>query len=207
MWIDITMPLHKNMPIWPGDTAFYYKLDATLEQDGANVGQIQMSLHAGTHVDAPYHYDDFGKAVDVLPLELFMGSVQIIEVIGVQEITLRMVEAFTLNKTERVFFKTKRHYDLYSFDPAFTTITPQSIDYLASNGVRVIGTDAPSIDALEDATLRAHQACKERQLTIIENLWLKDVQAGVYEFIGLPLAIQGGDASPMRAVIKKIEEI
>lgn len=207
MWIDITMPLHKNMPIWPGDTPFKYNLDASLTNDGANVGSIQMSLHAGTHIDAPYHYDDFGKAIDVLPLELFIGVVKIIDVIGVEEITLQHVEQLELKNVERVFFKTKISYDLYHFHPVFTVVLPETIEYLATQGVRIIGTDAPSIDAIEDHQLRAHHACRKQNLYIIENLWLKDVTAGMYDFIGLPLAIQGADASPIRAVIKKQQEL
>lgn len=203
MWIDITMPMHKNMPIWPGDTPFSYRLDATLEQDGANVGSIQMSLHAGTHIDAPYHYDDFGKAVNVLPLELFIGAVQIVELQNVAEITAPMLEQLELQRTERIFFKTKQQYDAYTFEPNYTVFTSEAIVFLAQQGIRVIGTDAPSIDALADETLRAHHMCNELNVYIIENLWLNNVEAGLYDFIGLPLALQGADASPIRAVIKK----
>lgn len=203
MWIDITMPMHKNMPIWPGDTPFSYKLDAMLEADGANVGSVQMSLHAGTHIDAPYHYDDFGKAVNVLPLEWFIGPVLIVEITNTLEITAPMLQVLDLKLTERIFFKTKTHYDAYTFEPNYTVFTPEAIRFLAQRGVRVLGTDAPSIDALTDETLRAHHTCKELDVYIIENLWLKDVSQGHYDFIGLPLALQGADASPIRAVIKK----
>lgn len=203
MWIDITMPMHKNMPVWPGDTPFSYKLDATLEADSANVGSIEMSLHVGTHVDAPYHYDDFGKAVNVLPLDLFIGPVIIIELEGHTEITEPLLQALDIKPTERIFFKTKNHYDAYTFEPNYTVFTPEAIIFLAGRGVQVIGTDAPSIDALTDSSLRAHHMCKELNMYIIENLWLKDVSQGNYDFIGLPLALQGADASPIRAVIKK----
>lgn len=191
------------MPVWPGDTPFSYRLDATLEADGANVGSIEMSLHIGTHVDAPYHYDDFGKAVNVLSLDLFIGPVVIVELEGQTEITEPVLQALNFKSTERIFFKTKNHYDAYTFEPNYTVFTPEAIIFLAQRGVRVIGTDAPSIDALTDTSLRAHQMCKELNVYIIENLWLKDVSQGNYDFIGLPLALQGADASPIRAVIKK----
>lgn len=203
MWIDITMPLSKLMAVWPGDTPFQYRLDANLERDGANVGQIQMSLHAGTHVDAPYHYDDFGKSVDSLPLDIFIGQVKIVDVTHIERITLETVESLELEGVRRLFFKTKTTYDFLTFSDQFVTFEPQVIYYLKEQGVELIGTDAPSIDALNDATLLAHNACRSCDMLIIENLYMQDVQAGDYEFIGLPLAIQGGDASPIRAVIRK----
>jgi len=203
MWIDITMPLSKMMAVWPGDTPFQYKLDASLQTDGANVGQIQMSLHAGTHVDAPYHYDDFGKAIDSLPLDLFMGSVKIVDVTHMERITLDIVRQFELQGVRRLFFKTKEVYDYLTFHEHFVTFEPQVIYYLKEHGVDLIGTDAPSIDALGDDSLQAHHACRSCDMLIVENLYLKDVMPGDYEFIGLPLPIQGGDASPVRAVIRK----
>ena len=205
MWIDITMPLHKNMPIWPGDTPFQYRLMATLEQDGANVGEITMSLHAGTHIDAPFHYDDFGKSIDALPIELFIGPTCIVELKDVKQIRLENVEKLALDGIERLFFKTKQQYDLYRFDASFTTIHPEVVRFLAEKGVKVVGTDAPSVDAVDDVTLQAHHAFREEQLYIIENLYLKDIETGMYEFIGVPLAIQGGDASPIRAVVRKMK--
>lgn len=203
MWIDITMPLRNTMPVWPGDTPFTYKLDATYAQDGANVGQVQMSLHAGTHVDAPYHYDNFGKAIDTLPLDLFIGTVYIVELLHHTTIDRLLLQSLSLPHVERIFFKTKKAHHPIDFEQQFTTITADAIYYLASRGVRLIGTDAPSIDAV-DAPLVAHAACNATHITIVENLWLQQVQTGLYDFIGLPLAISGGDASPIRAVVRKV---
>lgn len=204
MWIDITMPLHSLMAVWPGDTAFHYKLDATLADDGANVGRIQMSLHAGTHVDAPYHYDQFGKAVESLPIDLFIGQVEIVDATAVQVIDEAFVNGLQLKDVHRVFFKTKNVYNFLTFPEQYCTFTAGAIRALNEKGVALIGTDAPSIDALQDTSLAAHHACRGCGMLIVENLYMKDVEAGAYEFIGLPLPIQGGDASPIRAVIRKV---
>jgi len=202
MWIDITMPLHRYLAIWPGDTPFQYRLDATMQQDGANVGQIQMSVHAGTHVDAPFHYDDFGKSVESLPIDLFIGEVLIVHCVGRSKVDVGIMRTLPIKNERRVFFKTKEIYNETVFDENFTPLTEEAVHYLADLGIQLIGTDAPSIDPL-NAELSAHHACRERGVTIIENLYLKDVEQGYYEFIGVPLPIQGGDASPIRAVIRK----
>lgn len=202
MWIDITMPLRKNMPIWPEDTAFSYALDATYDDTGANVGRMTMGLHNGTHIDAPYHYDDFGKSVDALPIDLFTGITQVVDMTHTDYITVEQLTTLALSPVERIFFKTRTTPPAHEFDAQFTTIAPEAIHYLAAHGIRLIGIDAPSVDAL-NAPLAAHAACRDTDIIIIENLVLHHVQPDLYEFIGLPLAIAGADASPIRAVIRK----
>ena len=202
MWIDISMPLYNRMVVWPGDTPFQYKLDAIYEKDGANVGQVQMSLHVGTHIDAPYHYDLTGKAIDSLPLHLFIGPVCIVEFLDVKQITIADIESVEIQLNERLFFKTKLAWDMFRFDENFTTIAPEVIRYLKNRGVKVIGIDSPSVDPLS-SELETHMACRDEEMYIIENLRLEQVTQGEYDFIGLPLYIRGADASPIRAVVKR----
>ena len=203
VWKDITMPLFNGGPHFPGDTPFTYKLDTTLDESGANVGQVQMSLHIGTHIDAPFHYDTFGKSIDALPLELFIGEVVVVDVTDKQMIDVECIDEATLQGKVRVFFKTKNTYNMYRFDEQYTIVTAAAINKLAALGVQVIGVDTPSVDAIDNADLTAHHACRIAEMIIIENLYLKDVEAGCYEFIGLPLPFQGADASPIRAVLTK----
>ena len=206
MWIDISMPLHKNMAVWPGDRPFRYTLDATLQQDGANVGAVELSLHAGTHVDAPYHYDDFGKSIDTLPIDLFVGEVAIFDATAGWSADL--LSSIDWSRIERVFFKTTTERAPMTFSPQYEAVPLLIVEALRERGVRVIGTDAPSVDAFDAHDLPVHHACKEAGMYIIENLQLQRVTQGVYDFIGLPLAIQGGDASPIRAIIKpKVKEM
>lgn len=202
MWIDISMPLHNGMAVWPGDTPFQYKLDATYEDDGANVGQIQLSLHAGTHIDAPYHYDPNGKAIDSLPLQLFMGPVYIAEFLDIDQITVADLQRAAIPFGERIFFKTKQAWHPTQFNESFTTLSSEAIRFLKEQGVRLIGIDSPSVDPFE-SKLEAHFACREEDIYIIENLRLEQVEQGEYDFIGLPLYIRGADASPIRALVKK----
>ena len=203
MWKDITMPLFNGMPHFPGDTPFTYQLDAMFDKDGANVGQVQMSLHIGTHIDAPFHYDTFGKSIDALPLELFIGEVAIVDVTKKEIIDADVIDEEELQGVTRVFFKTRDDYNIYRFNPDYKVVTKAAVERLAQLGVRVIGVDTPSIDAIDNGALTAHHACRVAEMIIIENLLLKDVVAGRYEFIGLPLPFQGADASPIRAVITK----
>ena len=69
-WIDISQPLHSGMPVWPGDAPFQYEFTYTKEESGSvNVGQVQMSTHTGTHIDAPFHFDEAGSKVNRIGCE------------------------------------------------------------------------------------------------------------------------------------------
>jgi arylformamidase len=70
--------------------------------------------------------------------------------------------------------------------------------------VRLIGTDAASLDPEQSKTLDAHQAVKAADMRILEGLVLDDVPPGWYELIALPLCIVGADASPVRAILREI---
>lgn len=53
--IDISSPLSVDTVIYPGDPKVRIKSEKTLQKDGVVVSKITMSLHTGTHIDAPLH--------------------------------------------------------------------------------------------------------------------------------------------------------
>jgi arylformamidase len=59
---DVSRKLINGMPVWPGDTTFKYEVSWPMEESGSvNVGRLELSTHTGTHVDAPFHFDNAGK--------------------------------------------------------------------------------------------------------------------------------------------------
>lgn len=202
MWIDISQTLKTGIATWPGDQPFVYQMDSQLEdQTGANVGSIKMSLHTGTHLDAPFHYDHEGVTIDKIDINRLIGDAQVIEFIDEDVVTQTLLQDIVIDKPI-VLFKSVYSKDQSVFSGDFMTFESDAIHYLASLGVEVIGTDMPSIDTVDNETLDAHKACLENQILIIENLELNKVRVGDYDFIGMPLKIEA-DASPIRAVVKK----
>lgn len=63
---DVSQRLHADVPLWPGEPAFELRRHATIsDQCPVNVGALHTPLHAGTHADAPFHYDaDGATSVD-----------------------------------------------------------------------------------------------------------------------------------------------
>ena len=52
--------------------------------------------------------------------------------------------------------------------------------------------------------LEAHHALARHAMANLEGLVLDGVDEGEYELIALPLRIRGGDASPVRAVLRTL---
>ena len=78
---DISTPLHNGVAGWPGDTPYDFRLAwARAKGASVNVGQVTTSIHVGTHVDAPFHFDDAGLRVDALDLTVFLGPVLVVDV-------------------------------------------------------------------------------------------------------------------------------
>jgi len=197
---DITQPLTPETIVWPGDHPV--KLDWNLRiEDGfaVNLGSIAMSLHAGTHVDAPLHYERDGAPIEAFAPELFIGPCRVVDFCGRGSISRGHLEAAGA-LPPRVLCKTGTDVITGWRDP-FTVVEPDVPEWLAAQGVRVLGTDAASVDAESSKTLDAHHAFARAGVANIENLDLREVPPGLYFMVGLPLRVMGMDAAPMRVLL------
>ena len=106
---DVSVLLSDKLPIWPGDPGITVKLTSSLARgDVANVSLIEMGVHTGTHIDAPFHFEPDGKTVDQLPIETLIGPCRVIEMLDVKEsIGLSALEKLDLGGATRILFKTK----------------------------------------------------------------------------------------------------
>lgn len=92
-WRDISQRLNENTPYWPGDTPYSYRLNSSKAKGSSvNVGEIRMSTHLGTHIDAPFHFDENGKKIIELDLDLYIGQALLVKIDAAKSIG---VEAFT----------------------------------------------------------------------------------------------------------------
>jgi len=200
--IDITHPHSNQLAPWPGDTPFNFQLVARL-RDGAscNVGKITTGIHSGTHLDAPYHYNENGATIDTLPPEIFFGPARVFRAPGCELIGREVFAGLDGSATPRVLIRTNACDDKTEFPPRIPTLAPDVPAWLGEQGVRLIGLDVPSVDQVDSKTLPIHHALDAANIIILENLDLRLVATGCYELIALPLRITGADGSPVRAVL------
>lgn len=200
---DITRPILTGMPVWPGDTPVEFAFSNTKAAGySANVGRLKLSLHCGTHADAPYHYNDAGRKIDEVPAETYLGPARVVDIRGQASITPALLATQDFAGTPRVLFKSDTWTDFSVFPREWPLMTSDTPAWLAARGVKLVGLDVPSVDHLKSKDLQIHHACDAANIVILENLDLRAVAPGVYELIALPLRIQGGDGSPIRAVLR-----
>jgi arylformamidase len=203
---DITQTLTSATPMWPGDTQFRAEPTWAYGPDcPVNVSRFESSTHAGTHADAPRHYDPEGATIEAVDLTRYIGPARLIDLRGRGKVvTPDMVVRALDDCPARLLLRTYEQFPHRGWDSDFVTIAAPTIDLLAAKGIILIGIDSPSLDPQESKTMDAHRAVRAADMAILEGLVLDDVSAGDYELIALPLKLGGLDASPVRAVLRDL---
>jgi len=203
LW-DISPPVHEGAPVFPGDTPYRQRWQATIGGDcPVNVSAIELSPHVGAHADAPLHYDPTGAAVGTLGLAPYLGHCRVIHAIGCGPlIEWRHLAHAAADLPPRVLVRTYARAPQERFDDGLTAYAAATIERLAARGVLLVGIDTASIDPAASKALPSHQAIRRLGLRVLENLVLDDVPEGDYELIALPLKLMHADASPVRAILR-----
>lgn len=201
--IDISPVLNRSIAVFPGDEAFTRTVTLDCKRgDLFTLSAVNTTLHVGAHADAPSHYDGRGASIEKRPLEYYLGKAQVVHVrvppgerIGLKHWGEQKVLA------PRVLFRTHSFPDTSYWNEEFNSLSEELIDFLAGHKVKLVGIDTPSIDPATDRTFESHHAVYRHNLAVLEGIVLTDVPEGVYRLIALPLPIEDGDASPVRAVL------
>jgi arylformamidase len=204
MIYDISQPLNAATPVWPGDTRFAHQPTWAIGPDcPVNVSALTLSTHTGTHADAPLHYDADGAAIAAVDLNVYLGACRVIDRRGAS--VLGPADFADLaTPPPRLLIRTFAAFPHDHWPSAWATLSAAAITYLASQGVRLIGIDGPSLDPQDSKSMDAHHAVRAAGMAILEGLVLDAVPLGDYELIALPLKLTDGDASPVRAVLRSL---
>jgi arylformamidase len=204
LW-DISPPVSSAAPVFPGDTPYAQAWSARIAPGcPVNVSAITLSPHVGAHADAPLHYADGAAGIGQVALEPYLGRCRVVHAIGRGALVEPAHLAHAAEALPpRVLVRTCERAAVQWVDD-FAAFAPQTIDWLAARGVRLIGIDTASVDPAQSKTLDAHQRLRAHDLRVLENLVLDGVPEGDYELIALPLKLVEADASPVRAVLREL---
>lgn len=203
LW-DISPPIAPDTPAFPGDTAYSQQWVARIGPGcPVNVSAITLSPHLGAHADAPLHYGINATAIGLVDLAPYLGRCRVIHALSSGPLVGREHLAHAIGGLPpRVLVRTCAQAPT-RWSPDFTAFAPETIEWLAGLGVRLVGIDSQSVDPADSKTLDSHIALLKHDMRVLENLVLDGVAPGDYELIALPLKLAGADASPVRAVLRE----
>lgn len=202
---DISPPIGSDSPLFPGDQAYRQDWTAAIGPGcPVNLGAITMSPHIGAHADAPLHYRNGAATIGQVPLDPYLGRCRVIHALDAGPLVEpRHLAHATAALPPRVLVRTCARAPT-RWSPDFSSFAPETIDWLAAHGVRLVGIDSQSVDPAESKTLPSHHRLLAHDMRVLENLVLDAVDAGDYELIALPLKLVESDASPVRAVLREL---
>lgn len=210
--VDLSRAIDGDTVVYPGDPVPHLEQHSTVATDGFNLMSVQMGSQSGTHVDAPYHFDDDTLRIDEVPLNRFVGRGVVVDCTSVGargRITLDSVggQLDTVRPGDIVLFHTgwARHYQTPAyFDNPF--LDAGLVGELLDRGVLTFGLDALNIDETptDDSPgegFPAHHLIAKAGGVICENLCNLESVTFADPFISiLPLKFTGIDGAPVRAV-------
>jgi arylformamidase len=171
--------------------------------DTITLSTLRATVHLGAHADAPSHYGADAAAIDLRPLDPYLGPCRVVRIAAARGTRIPPSAIPDDLRSERVLIATETYPDPTSFNEDFAALAPSTVDLLHKRGARLVGIDTPSVDLFASKDLAAHRRFLAHDMAILEGIVLSGVPEGDYELIALPLKLAGFDASPVRAVLRK----
>ena len=204
---DVSLTISPDLVVWPGDPSIHLERAKKIEEGAnANSSIINMSVHSGTHVDAPFHFLPGGKGIEQLDLDVLIGPAIVYDLSD----RTNVIDAQTLQNlkiakgTRRVLFKTRnsRYWadGTKEFHPDFVGVDLDGANYLVEFGIKLIGMDYLSVSPYKKSR-PTHEALLNKEIIIVEGLNLSEINPGPYQLYCFPLKLKGSDGAPARVVL------
>jgi arylformamidase len=209
-WIDISVPVHNGMPVWPNDPGLHF--EHTMDQNNGDVCTVTratMSAHTGTHMDAPLHFVRNSTTIDQMPIDATVGPARVIAIGDPKAIHREELLPHKIQRGERILFRTgnsDKDWANLPFDEQFIFIARDGAEYLAECGVKTVGVDYLSVGGYSQDSVETHVALLGKGIWVIEGLALGPIAPGDYELVCLPLKWAGAEGAPARAILRSRED-
>ena len=208
--LDLTLTVSENIPTFPGSPQPSFVQDKNIKNDGYNSELLFLSSHTGTHLDAPYHFQEKGEKIQEISLKRLVSSAILVKSRkkGDQPITKTDIQKFEkrhgkIPSGSAVIFwtgwqKMIKNTSYFIRNPGLSTAAAK---YLVSKKINLVGTDSPSIDLGKDKRFPVHHIFSKNNVLIVENLAnLEKIRSSKFHFVVLPLKLKGATGSPVRAI-------
>lgn len=202
--ISVAVP---GTPSYPGDPETEILKAAEIKKgDDYNLTAVKMSLHAGTHADAPLHFIKGGSSIEQIPPETFVGCCRVITVYKDSGgINADDVKSYDIKRGERLLLRTRNSIDGHivsaDFYKDYCAIEPSAAKYLIDKGVTLVGIDYASA-----GDSKTHKIFLKAGVALLEWLDLRLIKDGSYFLSAAPLKIKA-EGAPARALLIDFEKL
>ncbi len=200
-FFDISRTITAEPLVYPDDPPVRMERAVRIDEGSPfNVLHLSWSTHFLTHIDAPRHFFEEGESIAELAPERFIGPAVVVEVEG-DAVQARDVP--DVAPGVNLLFKTRNsvHWDSSVYDEQHVYITCEAAEAMVASGANMVGLDYLSVDRFGDEAYPVHRALLGGGVLILEGIDLSGVEEGAYTLYALPLKIEAGDGSPVRAVL------
>jgi arylformamidase len=206
--IDVSLSLGPDTLVWPGDPPIEVTPKLRIAHgDPANVSELRIGTHSGTHVDPPVHFVEGGAAIDELGLSRVAGHALVADLRDANApIAARDLEALGLPDGLRRLLLRTANSELWrslpvEFPSTYACLTPDAAKWIVERGIQLVGIDFLSIEERGASGHPVHHILLENEVVIVEGLDLREAEPGEYTFLCLPLKVADGDGGPARALL------
>lgn len=214
-WTDLTYPLSPSVPRWAMFDAPKFTRIARIPDQRANITQMDIVVHMGTHVDAPVHFCVNGPGMEAIPLKRLMGEGVVIR------LELSACEAITADQLAAAA-PTIEPGNIVAIDTGWKArwktpdwsrhpyLSAEATDWLVDKHVKVVVVDTMDPDLPydlrpDDFNLPVHCALLQRGILIAEQVANLDVLSGQrVEFLFGALPIADCDGAPSRVLARAV---
>ena len=181
-----------------------------LSIDGWNAQTYHLYSHAGTHADAPVHFEVNEGTIDSFPVERFFTSCYLVELDGIKPqseiniIDLGDIEG-KLKKGEGLIFRTgwSKYVNVPQYRNGIPGISKELAEWCVKKGVATVAVEPPSVADVNDIKVLSdiHRILLNGDILILEGLTNVDqITKPKVQLISFPIKVKGGDGAPCRVV-------
>jgi arylformamidase len=192
---DISQILNEHSFVYIGDPEFNMRQLASLaDGDDYNFHSISLSLHTGTHIDAPLHFIADGMSIDKISIERFVVPVLVVNYAQKSPIDKDFIASINIKEGYGLLIRTvDANKDI--------CLTTDAANEIVAKKITLLGLDQLSSDALDSEDYPVHKILLPNNILLLENIVLTGVPDGEYCLVCAPLKIENAEASPVRALL------
>jgi len=200
---DITAEICNDLPVYGGERPEVTIVAQLANGDPYNLSKISVSAHTGTHADTPLHFVPGGATCTEISLDHFYGPAKVMRISVSSHVQKSDLLPLDIQAGDIILLDTgqSRYMRQGSLKQDFIALTVEAAQYLAEKKIKTVGIDYLSIDPYGAEGFPAHKALLGNGIAVLEGLVLENVPEGEYTLSALPLKIQGGEGSPVRAIL------